>query len=412
MRIPKLALVAIAGMLLGTNSGMAVAQSLPSWDFAASGKALGWTANSDARGFRSGKDGITAGPCGRDPIISIGGLRLIPTPWQILQIDITTDRDGIWQVFWAHDDSGPYQGFSQQKSADFAVRAGNKRTYFVLPGWAEGRPVTKLRIDPLSDCTFTIRSIRVIRLGGEGQPAEPSWDFSTGSAGWSAMPGSSVETGRIEGALRIRPGQPGEALMSPPVRLQADSNTWVTIVAASDADGQAHLRWLCTGSAGFHSRPVALKGDGAQRVYNLDLSGESAWSGEILMIGFEPPEGGAGEVRLHSVSIQQRRGGTAEVRVPGTVRPHRHRFTSAGDVIKRRRTALRTCQPPTGDRRRAETGRGAERGSETRQPGGRPFGGPCVGGDAGRYSQGKLQRSRDSRCRGRKPGVRRAPVEP
>lgn len=155
----------LIALYLACAAAGAGAQSLPAFDFAATGGALDWTAAHDVGRLQPTRDGLRIEISGSDPYI-IGPARDFPagqTLW--LTLRAKSDRGGDAQVFYFKD--GP----NEKDSVHVDCRPGVWEEFHVpLPAL---NPGTRFRFDPPSD----MGSCLLARLAFEprSQFAEPAW---------------------------------------------------------------------------------------------------------------------------------------------------------------------------------------------------------------------------------------------
>ena len=285
------------------------------WVFAGAAGLQGWSPNAAASSLRLTPAGLQAGPCDRDPFLTVGGLSLPVHPAVRVEVEAGCDRDGEWQLFWATDEQGPHGGFSEERSARFFVRAGDPRPYAVFPGWKTGERVLKLRLDAPDYSTFTVRAVRVTGPA-QARPSERTeWRFPADAASWSVFPaGAQSAEAAAAGGWMLRGGS-GTMALSPALDLDADAATWVTVTARATRETRIALRWLSSAWGGLHSLSIPLRRSEGPRVYNLDLSGVNPWQGRILMLGLEAPLEEDAAVEVMSVRAGPVRGGPAQVEI-------------------------------------------------------------------------------------------------
>ncbi len=272
------------------------------WVFAGPTSLHGWSPNAAARNARLTEQGLQAGPCEYDPFLTLTGLSLPVHPGVRVEVEAGCDRDGEWQLFWAVDEEGPHGGFSERRSARFAVRAGEVRAYAVFPGWESGRPVLKLRLDAPDYSSFTVRAIRLVGAGSADPARSARWTFPDDAGQWSVFPADrapSVPPGPEGWTLS---GGGGVMLLSPSLDLDSDGHTWVALTARADRDTRITLRWLSTYRGGLHSLSIPLRRSAEPRVFNIDMGALNDWQGRILMLGVEAPNEPGASVRLVSVA--------------------------------------------------------------------------------------------------------------
>ncbi|MDZ5441541.1 glycosyl hydrolase [Micromonospora sp. 4G57] len=141
-----------------------VTHSLVAWEFARDGDAEGWTAASQLTPFTVSGGVLATSTTGGDPFL-VQSQPLSPDLAQGLTVEVTmsTSVSSQGQVFWTTAAQG---GFSEDKSARFAVTGGPTRTYTItIP--AQGTRLTGLRLDPTTtQGDIRIDAIRILPGGG------------------------------------------------------------------------------------------------------------------------------------------------------------------------------------------------------------------------------------------------------
>ena len=143
-------------ILSATFFGLFLAQSvcfasepkiLFSWDFDAEQEIREWTPNNLSKPVL--KDGsLKANATSWDPFIVSPHFMLKPHQGQYVEIRMRSTGAGAGEIFFASSDEGKYNGFSQEKTAQWSIRHdGEFHTYQILPAWLSEPQIIKIRVD-------------------------------------------------------------------------------------------------------------------------------------------------------------------------------------------------------------------------------------------------------------------------
>ncbi|WP_424533864.1 glycosyl hydrolase [Sphaerisporangium viridialbum] len=141
-----------------------VTHALAAWEFATDGDAEGWTAASQLTPFTVAGGVLATSATGGDPYLVQGRpLSLDLARGLTVEVTMSTSASSQGQVFWTTAAQG---GFSEDKSAKFAVTGGGARIYTVsVP--AQATRLTGLRFDPMTTVgDIRIDAIRILPEAG------------------------------------------------------------------------------------------------------------------------------------------------------------------------------------------------------------------------------------------------------
>ncbi len=141
-----------------------VTHALAAWEFATDGDAEGWTAASQLTPFIVAGGVLATSATGGDPYLVQGRpLSLDLARGLTVEVTMSTSASSQGQVFWTTAAQG---GFSEDKSAKFAVTGGGARIYTVsVP--AQATRLTGLRFDPMTTGgDIRIDAIRILPEAG------------------------------------------------------------------------------------------------------------------------------------------------------------------------------------------------------------------------------------------------------
>lgn len=309
---------------------LAAETALVEWRFQQAGDLLGWQPNGHLTEVAVTNGALALRGAGSDPILELRPLLDLPaSPWQVVEVTLQADRDGVAELFWSNTATGRYGGFSQEQSRRFNVTGDNHwHTYRLLPGWhPEGR-IVRLRFDLYAAARFELDSLRVLELEMPALAAVPVFDFSKGNQRWQVFD-TSASDGRRRSAEALQQPQeswaggefrsaPGRLLLSPPLRIDAAEQNFASIRMAVDQGRYATLFFLTEKESGLHSFTFPIQADGKERTYNLDLLAAKDWQGKVIGLGLRLsdaiPQSGT-TVKLHSVVISDIPQGPPQLKV-------------------------------------------------------------------------------------------------
>ena len=281
-------LVAMAGGFAAHGADMS---ALAEWGFDRAGDAQGWQANAHLTDVVVTNGTLNCRATGSDPILELRPLLELPaSPWQVVEIRLRADRDGVAELFWSNTSTGRYGGFSQEKSTRFNVDGdGRWHTYRLLPGWhPEGR-IVRLRFDVYDGADFELDRIRVLDLSLAAPVAMARFDFENGAAGWQAL-GLENDEPPVPWAGGSLLSDPSILLLSPPVRINAAEQNYVGLRMRANPGRHATLFFLTEREPGWHSLTFPIEADGREHTYHLDLLSARDWRGTVVGLGLRPSD--------------------------------------------------------------------------------------------------------------------------
>ncbi|NOX54515.1 MAG: hypothetical protein GXP27_08765, partial [Planctomycetes bacterium] len=280
------------------------------WEFDRAGQMEGWQANSHLRASQVADGVLTTTVVNWDPILVHSALPepIQATPTQIVAIRLHSPTTGVAELFWTGTTRGRYGGFAPEKRTPFELRPG-WHTYRVRPFWQGEGKIVKLRLDlpgirggEDSEQTYQIDWIRIIDLGTSGPAVPAAWDFADGTQGWCVDGEGSVraEEGRLVASL-----QPGARLIAPSVRVDAYRDVFVSFQMAVETVGDGpkdqaggRIFWAAVKRNGLGQLDFPIRADGLPHVYNLPVSVQTEWRGQVIYLALEPVVGKSCRVRL------------------------------------------------------------------------------------------------------------------
>ncbi|MCB1128851.1 MAG: hypothetical protein KDM81_20305, partial [Verrucomicrobiae bacterium] len=288
---------------------------LAEWTFDQPGDLQGWQPNGHLTDVVVTNGTLNCRAVGSDPILELRPLLEVPaSPWQIVEIRLKADRDGVGELFWSNTSAGQYGGFSQAKSTRFNVTGDSRwHTYRLLPGWhPEGR-IVRLRFDVYDGAGFELDRIRVLELAMPATAATAEFDLDGEDSGWQVL---KVDDDQPPGAW---PGGglclgPTSLLLSPPVRLNAAEQNFASVRMMVIGGDLATLFFITERETGWHSLALPIEADDKEHTYNIDLLAARDWRGTVLGLGLCPSDTSA-VVALTSLVISDTPQGPPQLKV-------------------------------------------------------------------------------------------------
>ena len=197
--------------LISRSPGLAADQSrvLAQWAFDREGDLLHWTPNGQLVDVKAAGGVLHCRAVGSDPILELSSLLDLPaSPWQVVEIRLRADRDGIAELFWSNTNQGRYGGFGQDKTTRFQVVGdGQWHTYRLFPFWQAERKIVRLRFDVYDGATFDLDDLRIVELPMPAPAASATFDFAGSDCGWQALSGAVLEAGPLGASVTTAPGR-------------------------------------------------------------------------------------------------------------------------------------------------------------------------------------------------------------
>jgi len=305
-------MVSLHGLM--TGSVLAEPQTVQGWAFgdAASRR---WISQAhqckDVRIEEGALKGVTAGP---DPFLTSPSFSIAANASQVIEFRAMSGAGGRGELFWIPEGA---KGPQAKWSASFDwIGDGGWHDYRVRPFWQAEKRIGAFRLDFVNgraDVPFAISSIRVIDEGGEVQPGEPVW-CGPALGVWKGEDGGEVQMKGDE--LSFRPPSPGGGdLVSPKISVPSDTAFVVAVEMAVPEGDTGNIAWASDSVSGLHRKTFRIKGDGRFHTYNIDLSSEKNWQGNIVLLKLVPVVGKAGAARVRSMRISDDLQGPADVSV-------------------------------------------------------------------------------------------------
>jgi len=269
---------------------------LPRWEFESDSDLSQWAPNSHLSNVVI-KDGfLRADATDWDPFFLCRNITIAAKPYQCVVIRLRADRPGIGELFWSGELEGQYGGLTEKKKVRFSVKGEDLwQEIVVFPFWHTEGVIRQLRLDLCEGAHFEIDWVSVQEWGGNRpQSGVHLWGIGGDTSGW-----------------QIHPEAP--ELFAPPLRIDVSDKAWITVQLESDREDVASILWACEDAPGLQSEEFSIQGDGKLHSYNLQMTGNSTWRGDILAFGIRLPQ--KGKVRLESVRIGNEPSGPGELEV-------------------------------------------------------------------------------------------------
>jgi len=304
-------------------------KALQYWDFTKAGDTLGWTSAGGKIDLDKAEGALTL--VGTECKLISPLFEIKATPWQLVEVEMKTDKTGLARLFYSNTKDEPYGGFRGDLQTQFdAVGDGQFHRYTVFPCWQSQGKIIHIRLDPPGE-NSAVRSVRIVELEPAKAAAGTVWTFADTTAGWLAFgmigkPTVSRRGWRMTGAR-------DSLALSPALDCLAEDLPWLTLRLASKTPHTVLFRWVCADRDGLQAVPIDVKGDGKFHSYTMELTAIGQWNGRIVSIGVTPMDTSEpSEVILETVALAKAPVGPAEIRIDrfGLADP----VTRAGDKAK------------------------------------------------------------------------------
>jgi hypothetical protein len=306
-------------LLLLTAPLHAAPQVLKEWKFDGA-DVEGWGSANHMKSVKAADGSMVGELTDWDPFIKSPQFEIPATPWQVVEVRLKTNCGGQAEIFWTNTTNSPYEGFSPGKETRFTVTGDNQwHDYRLYPYWQGEKKIILLRLDLPSarggGKTFAVDSIRIVDTGAQEPVSASDWDLTHGAQGWSAIGGGEASPGAA--GLSFQANGDDFELRSPPLKLNVDERYNVHLsMTVSNATGGS-IVWATQATSGLKQQSFPVRADGKPHVYNLDLSGSAAWTGEALLLGISLPRGATGT--LQRVAVTDQPLGPADVEVTSLI---------------------------------------------------------------------------------------------
>ena len=332
--------------------GIVLAWTLAARAFAAEPRVLaGWDFSDDAskewakhanwcKDVRM-EEGILKGTMtGSDPFITSPAFSIIATAGQVIELRAKCSTDGKGEIFWIP--AGSDQAQQKWSVAIDWIGDNQWHDYRVSPYWQGDKKIARLRVDFMpphgGEGTFEVDCIRIVDEAAVSS-GERAWR-GAGVAAWRGVEGATAVAKDESLAFASGKGLVG-ALVSPNLRIPSDDACVVSVEMAVKEGDSGSLEWASDALSGLHRRSFRLKADGRFHTYNIDMGGQKAWSGNIVLLKLTPVVQKGAKATIRSISVAEAPQGAADVTVEqarltdainraGRVAPLLIQFSNAG----------------------------------------------------------------------------------
>lgn len=295
-----------------TQHCLAADRPLAEWQFAEAADTQGWVSAGGAIAVDKVEGALTS--TGTDCKVVSPLFDIKASPWQVVEVEMKTDKDGVARVFYSNTTEEPYGGFRDELQTQLSVVGdGQYHKYVVFPGWQSQGKIIHIRIDPPGE-NNAIRHVRIAELSIEKAASATEWVFAATTAGWHAY-GADKEPAVLKTGWTVD-GTRNTLALSPALDFAADDLPCLTLRLASKSPHTVLFKWICAGKDGVQSLPIDVKGGGKFHSYVIDLTTLPEWSGRIAAVGVTPTTGAnADTVTIESVTLAKTPVGPAEIRI-------------------------------------------------------------------------------------------------
>jgi hypothetical protein len=222
------------------------------------------------------------------------------TPWQFVEIDMKSDTGGTGLLYYSNTTEEPYHGFRGNQHSTFAtVGDGQFHTYKVYPFWQKLGRITHIRVDPPGK-HVQVRAIRIVAASTPEPVKDTTWNFSQPDQKWTAV---NLQAKAVKGGIEVNGTSEG-TLVSPPIDVNSNDATWVTVRLSSKDEQVVSFRWATDKADGLQSTPLFVRGDDAIHSYTIEMSKIAGWSGRVLTVGITPTDASeAAKITLEMVAL-------------------------------------------------------------------------------------------------------------
>lgn len=297
------------GVLIAASSVSAEMKTIAEWTFDRPGDTMGWTAGGGVEGLAMRDGSLTGKTVARDPLIHGPMIEIAAKPNQFVDIRMKSSADGNGELYWTNTIEPPYEGFRPEKVYQIQFKAGDFRTYRVVPFWQQEGKIIRLRLDPPENADFAVDYIRVVEVVSP-ETGRTYFDFTKTDQRWIPITDPSAKSVDGDGYLV---GNAEMLLISPGIDLDAADYSWLSLSARSHLVDRVVLQWVTDESPGAGSCTVRLKADDRDHVYNIATDAIPDWSGRVRMFALRVPPTGRGSLQVNGVGASRKPTGPAEL---------------------------------------------------------------------------------------------------
>ena len=261
-----------------------------------------------------------------DPWVTSPEGRFKATPWQYVEVEMKSDLAGSGQIFFTDTNDTQYDGFYSDRFATFPINGDNEwHTIIVNPFW-QFETILKIRLDfaqshrpeDKGNRTFAVRRIRVMDPGYDKLPlTKPQWDFANRDMGWKSASGLDTTVSNYGLSPRRNEAQDPLGIELKPVNVSIDDyGCWLCVEMACFGSEKATITWLSTNSRGLRRKTFSVNPDGEKRFYNIDMSSEGTWGGNLYLLSITLNGKKASLMTVRSVAVSDSPAGPAQLLSP------------------------------------------------------------------------------------------------
>ncbi len=304
------AIICFAGLLPTLFSASSpIPKVIVEWRFRSGESAWNWRPNQAIADVKVTDEGVLFRTVSDDPIWELSDLLDIPaSPWQVVEVQLKSDREGEAELFWSNTTDPPYGGFRPHKRTPFWV-AGDRQwhTYRILPFWHPEGKIVRLRFDPFGFAQFTLAAIRIVEL-----PAAQMTPATGEVRDWLLVGEGTVQPTARGWVVSLHSP---DALLLTPTSIASEQRPFLSVRMAVSAGKRATLFFASNQAHGLHARSVPIIADGREHTYTLDMIDSSGWSGQIIAVGLRPTDAVGAKAIVREVRFDPIPKGAPELQV-------------------------------------------------------------------------------------------------
>ena len=251
---------------------------------------------------------------GNDPFIlsPVFPVAINATAGQTVEMRVRTTSGGKGNLFWIKEGESVPQG-----SYNVVVEWNGDNAwheYRVNPYWQCQQRISRFRIDfappPGNSGTYEVDWVRLVETALTTSVAR-AWSGATLEE-WNAVDGA---TAALDGDALSVVSAAGEVgtLVSPVLNVPSQEAYIVALEMAATEGGTCCIQWASDAVSGLHSKTFNIRPDGVLHVYNMDMSGDKNWQGNIVLLKIVPVDHAGASARIRSVVMADEPQGGANV---------------------------------------------------------------------------------------------------